>query len=279
MGIKIITDGSADLPREIIEQWGVEVVPLHVSFGSEAFDVQRGNNAFYMEMRKHSVLPKTASPSPYDFLQTMEKYPEDDLLIITLSSNLSSTYQHAMMAGDMLGQGGYTGKWHVLDSKTASLGLGLMVYRAAMEAAEGASIDELAARMRGVIDGSRTYFSLDTLDNVIKGGRLDRTKGAIASVLNIKLVMRASEEGFVEVVEKVRGTPKAITRLMDKLDDMKDQLADRMLGIAHSNCDARAVEFMERVLSKYPFRKVVFSEMGPVIGTYAGEGGILLTVS
>jgi DegV family protein with EDD domain len=279
MGIKIITDGSADLPGELIEQWGIEVVPLHVSFGNEVFDLKQGNQAFYRAMKEHSVLPQTASPSPYDFLQAMEKHPTHDLLVITISSNLSSTFQHAVLAKEMLETNGYRGTCHVLDSKTASLGLGLLVYRAAKASSQAASIDELASSMRTCIEGARTYFSLETLENVIKGGRLDRTKGAIASVLNIKLVMQASQEGFVEVVEKVRGTPKALTRLVEKLEEIKDQLGDKILGIAHSNCDERAVEFMQRVLKDYPFHEVVFSEMGPVIGTYAGEGGVLLTFS
>jgi DegV family protein with EDD domain len=279
MPITIITDGSADLPVDIVQQWGVRIVPLHVSFEGKSFDLKRGNAAFYQEMKTHSMLPQTASPSPYDFLQIMEEHKDEDMLIITISSNLSSTYQHALLAADMLQASGYRGSCRVLDSKTASLGLGLLVYRAARERARTTSLDELADRMSKVIEQAKTYFSLDTLENVIKGGRLDRAKGAIATILNIKLVMQASEDGAVEVIDKVRGTPRAVGRLMEKLGEVRGDTSSLILGIAHSNCNERAIEFMKRVVNEYAFQEVVFSEMGPVIGTYAGEGGILMTFS
>lgn len=115
-----------------------------------------------------------------------------------------------------------------------------------------------------------------TLENVIKGGRLDRVRGTVASVLNIKLLMKASEEGSVEVIEKIRGTQKALQRMIDKLGEIRHEYDQDVIAVAHSNCEERAREVLKQLLEKYPFRNVLFSNMGTVIGTYAGEGGVLI---
>lgn len=118
------------------------------------------------------------------------------------------------------------------------------------------------------------FFTLDTLENVIKGGRLNRLSGAVASVLNIKLLLKISEEGTVEVVEKTRGLPKALNHLLAKLEEKQHDYEKAVIAIVHSNCEKLALEIKERILEKHPFKEVVFSSMGPVMGTYAGEGGI-----
>lgn len=108
----------------------------------------------------------------------------------------------------------------------------------------------------------------------MKGGRLSRLSGAVASVLNIKLLLKISEEGTVEVVEKTRGLPKALNRLLAHLDEKQHDYEKAVIAIVHSNCEKLALEIKERILLKHPFKEVLLSSMGPVMGTYAGEGGI-----
>ncbi len=232
---------------------------------------------FYARMKRESVLPKTSSPSPGHFLSEYQKGgPDQDILVLCLSSALSSTYHHAVMAKEMLLEDGFTGRIEVIDSKTTSLGLGVLVFRAAQMVASGMSYEEMTASIQQAVPSSGTFFFLDTLENVIKGGRLDRVRGAVASVLNIKLLMKASEEGAIEVVEKIRGSQQALKRLLSFLGDKEHDYEKDVIAIAHSNCEARAREFMTQLLEKHPFRHVLFSNMGTVIGTYAGEGGVLV---
>lgn len=279
MKIKIFSDGSADLPKRILEQLGITLVPLSVHFEQEHYDSTMDLNLFYRKMKEEPVLPKTCSPSPNTFFDHFMDTPENqDILCISLSSALSSTYHHALMGKTMVEEE-HPGKRNieVLDSKNASLGLGLLVYKAAKMSKEGHTMQDLMQMMRRSITEVKNYFVLDTLENVVKGGRLDRVRGAIASVLNIKLLMRASEEGNLEVLEKVRGTQNAIKKLIDRIGDAGHGFEQRVLAIGHSNCEERAREVMEMILKRYPFKDVILAEMGPVIGTYAGEGGILVS--
>lgn len=281
MAIKIFSDGSADLPKHILEQLGITLVPLSVHFESERYNSAMDLRKFYSKMKEEKELPKTSSPSPHDFYEHFTRTEEhEEILCIAVSSKLSSTYHHALMGKEMLEEDGSGNrKIHVIDSKNASLGLGILVYKAAQLAKEGHSMQELLQSLMRNIHEVRNYFVLDTLENVVKGGRLDRVRGAIASVLNIKLLMKASEEGSLEVLEKVRGTPNAIKRMIDKIGEAGHDFEKRILAIAHSNCEERAKEVMETILKRYPFKEVILSEMGPVIGTYAGEGGILVAHS
>lgn len=279
MTIRIISDGSADLPKQQQEELAVRIVPLSVRFGEDLLDPKADANVFYKKMREYGQLPKTSSPSPYDFTEAFrEAGPDSDILVLPISSNISSTYQSAVMAKEMLlEEGTHRGRIEVLDSKSASAGLGLLLYRAAKLAGSGTGFDELVERMKGHIAESKLFVFLDTLENVIKGGRLDRARGTVASVLNIKLLMRASEEGTLEVVEKVRGTHQAIKRLIEKIGETRHDFEKAVLSIAHSNCEERARAVLADILTLHPFRNVLFADMGPVIGTYAGEGGILVS--
>ncbi len=279
MAIKIFSDGSADLPKHILEQLGIILVPLSVHFENDRYTSAMDLRHFYRKMKEEKDLPKTSSPSPHDFFDHFNRAEEhEDILCIAVSSALSSTYHHAVMGKEMIEEEGAGSRnIHVIDSKNASLGLGLLVYKAAKMAREGHSMQDLLHTLKRNITEVRNYFVLDSLENVVKGGRLDRVRGAIASVLNIKLLMKASEEGTLEVVEKVRGTQNALRKMIDKIGEAGHDFEKRILAIAHSNCEERAKEVMEAILKRYPFKEVILSEMGPVIGTYAGEGGILVS--
>ncbi|HZG88526.1 DegV family protein [Paenibacillus sp.] len=277
MPVHIITDGSSDLPAALRDAWNIRVVPLGVRFGADEFDSTMPAAEFYARMRVSEGLPQTSSPSPHAFLEAFrEAAPGEAILVVTLSSALSSTYQHAALGATLFREERPDASVAVIDSKTASMGLGGIVYQAAQLAAGGEPLERIEAAVERLVSTTRTEFVLDTLENVIKGGRLDRLRGAVASMLNIKLLMHASEQGAVEVLEKVRGTSAAVKRMIERIESAKDDAANRLLSIAHSNAEARAQELANRIMERYAFREVVVSDMGPVIGTYAGEGGLLV---
>jgi DegV family protein with EDD domain len=275
--VKIISDGGCDLPKYIADKLDVTVVPLSVQFGSETLKSDIEPEVFYDKMKKAVELPKTSSPSPGDFMKAFRAVGEDrDIVVISLSSGISSTYNHALMAKDMMLEEGYQGRIEIIDSLTASVGQGLLVYKTAKLAEGHTPLDEILLSVRKWIQSTATYFVLDTLDNVIRGGRLNRVRGTVASILNIKLFMGASKEGTLEVLEKIRGTQNALKRLMEKVGEVRHDFEKDVLAVAHSNCEERARSVMEQLLQKYPFKDVIFANMGPVIGTYAGEGGVLI---
>jgi DegV family protein with EDD domain len=275
--VKIISDGGCDLPKYIADELDVTVVPLSVQFGTETLKSDIEPEVFYEKMKEALELPKTSSPSPDDFIKAFRAVEEGrDIVVISLSSGISSTYNHALMAKEMILEEGYQGRIEILDSLTASVGQGLLVYKTAKLAEVQTSVDEIVLSVQKWIKSTATYFVLDTLDNVIRGGRLDRVRGTVATILNIKLFMGASEVGTLDVLEKIRGTQNALKRLMEKVGETRHDIEKEVLAVAHSNCEKRARSVMEQLLQKYPFKDVIFANMGPVIGTYAGEGGILV---
>jgi DegV family protein with EDD domain len=275
MAIKIITDSGSDLPIEYIEKYNVSIIHLPVHFGHELMPEGTDTTTFYTKMSESKELPTTASPSPNEFLEAFKQVEEGtDIMVICMSSNISSTYQTAMIAMEMYQEEGYTNAIEVIDSKTFSGGLSLIVGLTAKESLTCTSLQALKQRVIQLIDEVQVLFTLDTLENVIKGGRLNRISGTVASVLNIKLLLKISDEGIVEVVEKTRGLPKALNRLLALLDEKQHDYEKAVIAIVHSNCEKLALEIKERILQKHPFKEVLFSSMGPVMGTYAGEGGI-----
>ncbi len=275
MAIKIITDSGSDLPREYMEKYNISVIHLPVHFQHELMPEDTDAESFYAKMRESKELPTTASPSPMVFLEKfIEVEAGTDIMVICMSSNISSTYQTAMIAMEMYKDEGHTNAIEVIDSKNFSGGLSLIVAMAGKWSLNCSSLLELKEKVIRQSEEVQAYFTLDTLENVIKGGRLSRLSGAVASVLNIKLLLKISDEGTVEVVEKTRGLPKALTRLLARLEEKQHDYEKAVVAIVHSNCEKLALEIKERILEKYPFKEVVFSNMGPIMGTYAGEGGI-----
>ncbi|WP_136605196.1 DegV family protein [Paenibacillus dokdonensis] len=275
MPIKIITDSGSDLPLEYIEKFNISIVKLAVHFHNEKMDDNMDACEFYSKMKESKDLPTTASPSPMQFLEKFREVEAGtDILVISMSSNISSTYQAAMIAKEMYEEEGHTSRVEVVDSKTFSGGLSLLVALAAKWSQTSTCIHELKDRVLKQVKDVSAFFTLDTLENVIKGGRLSRLSGAVASVLHIKLLLKISEDGTVEVVEKNRGFQKALSSIMARLEDKQHDYEKGILAIVHSNCEKRALEFKERILEKHPFKEILFSNMGPIMGVYAGEGGI-----
>lgn len=276
MTVKIITDGSADMPPGFFKAHDIEQVPLTVSFGEEHFSSEMDNNQFYQKIKSTPKLPMTSSPSPYTFTEAYERAGQgSDILVLALSSGVSSTYQNAKLAADAWEAEG--GSIEVIDTRTASVGLGVLNYKAAQLVREGMSLQQIVSAIREYQKRLPTHIFLETLENVIKGGRLDKVRGAIASVLNVKLLMKATEDGTIDVMEKVRGSQNALRRMIDKIGDAKLDFETGVLAIAHGNCEARARELLEAILKRYPFKDTHIAEMGPVIGTYAGEDAIVIS--
>ncbi len=280
MGIKLITDSSSDLPMELKEKYQIEVVPLNIQFGDHHFKsgVTIDNSTFYQMMRDSKDLPKSACPAPYDFLETYKKTAaEDDIIVLTISKNLSGTYDSAVLAKKMLLEEQPNRKIEVLDTSTGSTGMLLLNLQAARDISTGKTFEEIVATIKDSVSKTNTFILLETLENVIKGGRLDRFKATIANVLNIKISLRVDLEGKIEVFEKIRGDKKALRRFIDTIGEYTNEFEDKTITLSHSNCEEKGRAVLAEIMEKYPFKEGILTEMGPLIGTYAGEGGLVLS--
>lgn len=279
MTIKVITDGAADLPLSYIKEHNIKVVPLNISFGHQSFKtgIEIDNSTFYRMMRESAELPKSSCPSPYDFFEAYKDVPDDqDIIVLCLSKNLSGTYESAVVAKDMLLEEQPTRKIEVIDTKTGSCGQILHIDEAIKLINAGATFEQVVANENSIIDNTNTFILLETLENVIKGGRLSKTKAAIANALNIKLILGVSKEGAIEVREKARGDKKALRRFIEQIGEYGKDLEQKVLTMTHSNCEEKALSILNDIKEKYNFKETILSEMGPLIGTYAGEGGIVI---
>ena len=281
MALRIITDTSCDLPDKELQKYNIEMIPLKVTFANgetflDRFELTPAN--FVKKMKLSRILPKTSAPDPHTFMKYFEKGLRDagEVLFVSLSSGLSSTYQTAQLACNMLG----SEKVKVFDTLTASLGTGIVAIKAANMAAQGLSVDAVIERLTRIRASREAIFTLDTLENVVKGGRLSRIEGLAGTLLHIKPILNANDRGVPEVIEKVKGRKKAIHRLVSLLGEVTGgSLKDRLIGISHVNCEEDAIHLGNEIKKDYNLtNQIIISEMSATIGTYAGEGGLMINV-
>lgn len=273
--IKIITDSSADLPIDIIEQYKITVVPLRVSLNNQEYlegeDIT--SEQFLSLMFEADELPKTSQPSPYAFAEAFSKYSSDsESLCLTVSSGLSGTYQSACIGKELS-----TSKVTVFDTLAGTLGHGLQVIRAAELASEGKTVDEIIANLSDYRDNMNILIILNTLENVVKGGRLSKLQGSLAKILNIKIILERIEGGKVGILEKVRGKKNSMKRLFELIQERGTDLSNVVFGITHSGNVEDAENFKQEIIRLFNPKNVIVNYMGAVIGTYAGKDGMVIS--
>jgi len=183
--IKIITDSSCDLNKCIVQKYNIGIVGLNVSFGEETYiDGEMDNDTFYKRMAECKELPKTSCPSPEKFVKSYEG--EDEILVLTLSSKLSATYSTAVLAKNMILEENQNKRIEVIDTQTGSVGQGLLVVKAAQLAKEGKSLSEIVEIIEKMKNNIVFFGSLETLENAIKGGRINPLAGKLINALNFK---------------------------------------------------------------------------------------------
>ncbi|MDB4865990.1 MAG: DegV family protein [Cohnella sp.] len=273
--IAIVTDSTADIPKEIRDRLGISMVPLKVAFGNDTYldniDLQPAE--FYQKLVQSSSLPTTSQPSPADFFEVFKKLTDEGRTVVSiqLSGTLSGTYQSALIAKSMLeGEGDIT----VVDSKSASYGYGMLVVAAAEMAAEGASVDEIVEEIHRLRREMRLYFLVDKLEYLQKGGRIGKAAAVVGSLLNIKPILSIDDDGGIFPVEKVRGHKRAMARIAELLE------ADIGARPIHLNIaltpgfDEGAKEMAALLKQRFGVRSYVEAQIGPVVGTHAGPGTI-----
>lgn len=276
--IKLVTDGSCDIPKEVIEKYNIEVVGINVSFGDESFigGVEIDSETFYGRMKVEKNLPKTSCPSPEKFMNTFKG--EEDVLLITITSELSGTYSAAVLAKNMHDEEGKNNRVEVIDSQTGSIGQAVLVIKAAEMIENGMSLDEIVDSLNKIIKDEYVFYgTLETLENAIKGGRINPIAGKIINALNFKAIIQVTE-GVVKPINKARGVNNSLKKVLDYVDNNLTNPEEKTLMVAHANCPEKGEKIKETLESKYNFKQSFVSEIGPVMGTYTAEGAILVTV-
>ncbi|WP_407271770.1 DegV family protein [Radiobacillus sp. PE A8.2] len=277
--IKLMTDSSADIPKTMQETYDIEVVPLYVHFGNEQYKsgVTIDTATFNQKIKDSDDFPLSSAPGPNEFYEAFKCIDSEvPIILLAISDGISSTYNHALLGKKMLLDEEPERKIEVINTKTASSGMILLLDEAIKKTNEGYHYEELVTHLYEKVESTITLFVLKTVENLVRGGRLDRVKGAIVKTLNIRLLMRASEEGTIEVTEKVRGEKKSIRRFIDQIGSYTKNVEDKMLAMTHCNAEDWANHVLQEIKNVYPFKETTLAEMGPAISTHAGEGGLVI---
>lgn len=277
MSYKIVVDSCCDLTKELKQDKHFETVPLELQVGEEIFvdDDSFDQAVFLAKIAASPTCPKSACPSPEKYMQAYECDAEN-VYVVTLSANLSGSYNSAKVGVDLYEEKHGKKNIHVFDSCSASSGeyqTALFIQK--MEE-EGKSFEEVISLTNAFIKDISTYFILDNLESLRKNGRMSSVKALVASTLSIKPLMGATDEGVIIQKGQAIGMKKALQKLTDIILSEKKETENRILVIAHCNNRERAETMRDLLLAKAVFKDTVIIETAGVSTLYANDGGIII---
>jgi DegV family protein with EDD domain len=271
--VALVTDSSADLPDAILDHHRIALVPLQVVFGSSTFRdrVELRPEEFYRRLRDANELPTTSQPAPADFLQAFRDVSQeaDETVAVLLGSNLSGTYNAALAALRVSGMSGI----HVVDSRSASFGVGLLALRGAELAESGWSGSRIAEELTRLRSQSGMLLTVARYDHLLRSGRISRGKAWLAGMLDVKPILSFDEQGQVIPIERVRGSENVETRILAHL---ARRLSPRpkvvRFGIAHADAPEVAQRIRAALIDQYRPRDCFVALATGVLGTHVGPG-------
>jgi DegV family protein with EDD domain len=273
MGVRVVTDSACDLPQDLVDQYGIEIVPLTIRFGDEELVDRKelGTGEFWRRLAASPVLPETSAPSAGAFEEVFRRLADDGadgIVCINLSSRLSATMQAAQVAAKAVDQDCPV---EVIDSLQVSMALGSLCLTAAQRADAGADLESIAAEVLDRRNRTRLFGTLDTLEYLRKGGRVGAAQALLGSMLSIKPVLTVSD-GVVAEAGKVRTRSMALRHVVEKLQPGQFENVCVLHGDAPD-----LEEFLDLLAPIVPREEIVIGQIGPVIGTHAGPRTIGIT--
>lgn len=268
----IVSDSCCNLINEYAEGYYLELVPFNLQLDDEHFvDDENLNVDEYREKMKNASVVRSSAPSPKLFLDKIKLAKE--VFVVTMSNKISATYSNACLAANMLEDENI--KVHVFDTKSAAGGETLVVYKIQECINNNMSFEEIVSCVEDYMSELQTFFVLEKLDNLIRNGRISKTKAMIATMLSIKPVLYAVD-GEIEIFKKVRGLKKAYSELIDSISKFAVNSENKKLVITHCNCLERAKELKDKIRDKYKFKDVIILPAGGIATTYEDDGGIII---
>lgn len=278
----ILTDSCCDMTAQMAEELGVEVLPLSLQMGEATYrnwldGREIGFRDFYARIRGGETAT-TSAVSVGDFEERMRPILQGgkDILCVSFSSALSTTYQSAVIAAEELGSAFPERKVLVVDSLCASLGQGLLVYLCAREKEAGRSLEEVrdfAEETKGKVCH---WFTVDDLNHLKRGGRISAATALFGTMLAIKPVMHVDDGGHLTAVGKARGRKASLLALVDHMAETAIDPAGQTVFISHGDCEDDARFVAEEVRRRFGVRDIHINFVGPVIGNHSGPGTMAL---
>ncbi len=273
--VAIVTDSTAYIPKDLLGQYAVTVVPQVLIWGEKTYEdgIDIQPNEFYQKLATAKVMPTTSQVSVPNMQKAFNDLLEQgcDVLGIFLSAKLSGTMQSAIQGRELLEKD----KEHVeiIDSNTTAMSLGFQVLTVARAAAQGASIAECKALAEKVRAHTGVYFVVDTLEFLHRGGRIGGAQRLLGTALNLKPLLTV-QDGKVEAVERIRTKAKAVERLIEIVGEQTAGKKPVRVATLHANAEAEAREILSRVANLTNATESVFTSVSPVVGTHTGPGTV-----
>lgn len=272
--IALVTDSTCDLPAELIKKYGIHVVPLNVIFGDKNYHdgVTIESNQFFEMLKTEPIHPRTSQPAPGDFAVVYERLKDDydHIISIHLSSQLSGTCQSALMARDLFAGTDIT----VIDSMSASIGLGWVVLLAARAIAAGKSKQDIITIAKQAAAEQHILLTVESLEWLHKNGRIGKASALLGGLLSVRPVLHI-EAGIVAPYGKQRGKmEKVLQSMVDSMTELVSVEQPVYIGIVHATSPEMA-EYVARLLrDTYSVKELIIGSVGPVIGVNTGPGTV-----
>lgn len=245
--IKIITDSTADLSKEIYEKYDIEVLPLLINFGEESYldGVEITPNEMFARMESNKEIPTTAQVIPNRFMQVYKKYLDEGYKIISIhiSSAMSGTYQSACIAKETL----ESDDIYVVDSQNVTAALGMLVLKASMLKEKNYSAEKIVDILEQTKGNIKCSIFFESLDNLVRGGRISKTAGIVGNMLGIKLILEI-KDGLMSVKDKIRGSKKAIKKIISDLEsnELDSEMPVILIDVENIEVKAALEEYMNK---------------------------------
>lgn len=278
----LITDSSADLSQEMVQELGVTVLPLSFTIQGKVYrnypDNREMDLPLFYDMLRAGELATTSAVNVAEYTQAVEPILQEkkDVLILAFSSGLSSTYQASVLAAEELREKYPDRKIYTVDTLCASMGQGLLVYLAVQEQRKGRSIEEV----RDWAESTKLHlchqFTVDDLHFLKRGGRISATTAVVGSMLQIKPVLHVDNEGRLINIGKARGRQASLKALVDKMEKTVTEEGKKTVFISHGDCRKDAVAVADMVRERFGTQDIRINYVGPVIGAHSGPGTLAL---
>ena len=279
MSFHIVADSCCELTADMKKRENIEIAPLTLEVGGESIldDETFDQKYFLKRVAECPECPKSACPSP-DYFRKSFLNGAERCYAVTLSAQLSGSYNSAVLGANLAQEENEDLKIHVFNSRSASIGETLIVKKIVECEEAGMSFERVVETVELYISTQHTYFVLENLETRRKNGRLSKTKALVASALKIKPVMGATSEGDIVQLDQARGINKALMKMVDAIVNDAQHVENKTLAISHCNCPERAEMVKEALLERLAVQDVFVLDTQGVSSMYANDGGIIIAL-
>jgi len=269
--VKVFTDSTSDLSREIIKQHNISIIPLYVNFDEQSFKdgVEIDPARLFRMVKETGKLPKTSAPTVSDFISAFTGYLDKglDILHVSISSKISASYQNACSAAEQLPEG----RVKVIDSLNLSCGIGILAIKAALCSEKGMELDEVSTKVQAAVPGVKAFFALDTVEYLHKGGRCSGLQFLLSSLLEIHPIIAMGSDGTMHVESKVRGNRRAVIRsLVNDTINRLNRIKPEIIVVNNCECLDDAALIRAQLVESVKNQQILLANVGCVIASHCG---------